>query len=49
LLRNGVIDIETALGYSTNPGNLRLQLADYIEDSGEKSSEGVPAEVGIER
>ncbi len=29
LIRNGTIDMETGLTYSTNPGNLRLELADY--------------------
>ncbi len=31
LIRSGVIDIETGLSYSTNPGNLRLHLADLLE------------------
>lgn len=31
-IRSGVIDMETGLGYSTNPGNLRLEIADYAED-----------------
>ncbi len=35
LIRAGTIDIETGLSYSTNAGNLRLQLADLLEqDSG---------------
>jgi len=29
LIRNGTIGLETGLAYSTNPGNLRLQLADF--------------------
>jgi twitching motility protein PilT len=28
LVRTGIIDLETGLAYATNPGNLRLQLAD---------------------
>ncbi|MFB3922078.1 MAG: type IV pilus twitching motility protein PilT [Terriglobia bacterium] len=28
LIRSGVIDMETGLSYATNPGNLRLQMAD---------------------
>jgi twitching motility protein PilT len=28
LIRSGVVDMETGLAYSTNPGNLRLQIAD---------------------
>jgi twitching motility protein PilT len=36
LIRDGTVDYETAMGYSTNPGNLRLELADYVE--GEESA-----------
>ena len=31
-IRAGVIEMETGLSYSTNPGNLRLQLADLLEN-----------------
>ena len=31
LVRTGVVDLETALSYSTNAGNLRLELADVAE------------------
>ncbi|HKQ86948.1 MAG TPA: PilT/PilU family type 4a pilus ATPase [Candidatus Acidoferrales bacterium] len=35
LIRAGVIDMDTGLSYATNAGNLRLQLADLLEqDSG---------------
>src|SRR6202035_1173816 len=34
LIRAKVIDLETGLSYSTNAGNLRLQLADLIERDG---------------
>jgi twitching motility protein PilT len=34
LLRAGTIDSDTALAYSTNPGNFRLQIADYLEANG---------------
>jgi twitching motility protein PilT len=30
LIRAGTIDVETGLGYATNPGNLRLELADFV-------------------
>jgi twitching motility protein PilT len=30
LIRAGTIDLETGLGYATNPGNLRLELADFV-------------------
>jgi hypothetical protein len=29
LVREGTVDFETGMGYSTNPGNLRLELADF--------------------
>ena len=32
LIRAGTIDLETGLSYSTNPGNLRLELADFSEE-----------------
>jgi twitching motility protein PilT len=35
LIRSGVVDLETGLTYATNAGNLRLELADFIE-SGSK-------------
>jgi hypothetical protein len=31
LIRSGVIDLDTGVAASTNPGNLRLLLADLIE------------------
>ena len=34
LVREGVIDLRVALAYSTNEGNLRLQLADVAEEQG---------------
>jgi twitching motility protein PilT len=48
LLRAGTIDFDTAMAYSTNPGNLRLELADLLDDSG-KAKDRAPAEVEIER
>jgi twitching motility protein PilT len=32
MIRNGQVDFEAALSYSTNAGNLRLELADYLEN-----------------
>jgi len=29
LIPGGVVDFETGLGYATNPGNFRLELADF--------------------
>jgi len=31
-IREGVIDFDTGMSYATNAGNLRLQLADYLDD-----------------
>jgi twitching motility protein PilT len=47
-VRGGVVDLETGLGYATNPGNLRLELADFIE-SKPADAEGSPAEVEVQR
>ena len=33
MARAGTISVASALGYSTNHGNLRLQLSDMIEES----------------
>jgi twitching motility protein PilT len=38
--REGAITIDTALGYSTNQGNLRLALSDLIEEAEAASSVG---------
>jgi twitching motility protein PilT len=32
LIRTGVVDYETGLQFSTNAGNMRLELADYLEN-----------------
>ena len=42
-IRSGLIDMEAGLSYSTNPGNLRLQLADLLEEgSGIPSGQSRP-------
>ena len=33
LIRAGVLDLETGLAYATNPGNLRLSLADVADET----------------
>ena len=33
LIRAGIVDFETGLSYSTNAGNLRLEMADYLDGS----------------
>jgi twitching motility protein PilT len=48
LLRAGIIDSDTALGYSTNPGNFRLELADLL-DAAAKDSDRAPTGVEVER
>jgi twitching motility protein PilT len=51
-IRNGTVDFETGITYSTNAGNLRLELADYVENpetaSPNKSADQT-TEVEIER
>jgi len=49
LLRAGIIDFDTALGYSTNPGNFRLEVADFLESTGSAKTDPAPAEVEVER
>jgi twitching motility protein PilT len=41
LLRAGTIDYDTALAYSTNPGNFRLEVADFLEANGKAEPVGV--------
>jgi twitching motility protein PilT len=43
LMRAGTIDFDTALAYSTNPGNFRLEVADFLEANGK------PEPVEVER
>src|SRR5260370_35984012 len=31
-IRAGIVEVETGLTYSTNAGNLRLEMADFLED-----------------
>jgi hypothetical protein len=31
MIRNRVVDMETGCAFATNPGNLRLELADFVE------------------
>lgn len=33
MIREGILDLETGLGYATNSGNLRLELADMADSS----------------
>src|SRR5258707_7046993 len=50
--RQGLVDIETALSYASNAGNLRLELQDYLDDP--KNRKALPrgaqaTEIEIER
>ena len=38
LIRDGTIDFETGMAYATNPGNLRLELADYAPPAEEPAA-----------
>jgi twitching motility protein PilT len=49
LLRAGIIDLETALAYSTNPGNLRLELADLVDADASAKTDPASDEVEVER
>src|ERR1700720_3670608 len=50
LLRAGTIDFDTAIAYSTNAGNFRLEVADFLEASANsKNSSTSLSEVEIER
>jgi twitching motility protein PilT len=50
LLRAGTIDYDTALAYSTNPGNFRLEVADFLESGGNaKETDRAATEVEVER
>jgi twitching motility protein PilT len=48
LLRAGTIDFDTALAYSTNPGNFRLEVADFLEGGGVRKAQAA-TEVEVER
>src|SRR5215467_7671370 len=32
MIRSGIVDFETGMSYATNAGNLRLEMADYIDE-----------------
>jgi twitching motility protein PilT len=53
LIRAGVVDFETGLTFSTNAGNLRLEMADYLDErSNQKEKASNPNEtvdIEIER
>lgn len=56
LMRSGELDIDTAMSYASNPGNLRLQISDLLEEKRErprgfavKETLGGPGGLEIER
>jgi len=44
LIRIGIIDFQTGCTYATNPGNLRLELADFLEDQPKPKQESQVAQ-----
>jgi len=46
LIRAGTIDLETGLGYATNPGNLGLELADLDEGTPSRTARATSVEEG---
>jgi twitching motility protein PilT len=48
MIRNGQVDFEAALSYSTNAGNLRLELADFLENPRAGAAKKKPSETEIE-
>ena len=43
LVRAGTIDFETGMAYATNPGNLRLQMSDFLEENAANVEKKAPA------
>jgi len=51
-VRAGTVDFETALGFATNAGNLRLEMQDYLDDPRNRKAAaraGLKTEIDIER
>jgi twitching motility protein PilT len=52
LIRAGIIEFGTGLSFSTNAGNLRLEIADFLEEGQKQTTAGNPSsatEIEIER
>ncbi|MDP9146980.1 MAG: PilT/PilU family type 4a pilus ATPase [Acidobacteriota bacterium] len=50
MIRHDLVEFESGLSYATNPGNLRLELADYLENPKAATEKKKPeTEVEIER
>jgi len=48
LVRKGIVEFETGLAFASNPGNLRLELADFTEPRGSRTAAQAPAANNIE-
>ena len=48
LIRAGTVDLEVGLSYSSNAGNLRLSLTDFVEEQAAQAA-GQPAEQVVEK
>ncbi|HYK39831.1 MAG TPA: ATPase, T2SS/T4P/T4SS family, partial [Candidatus Eremiobacteraceae bacterium] len=44
MIRSDVVDFETALGFATNPGNLRLEMQDYLDEPRSRKKQPVREE-----
>jgi twitching motility protein PilT len=52
LIREGIVDFETGISYSSNAGNLRLEMADYVEERRNKptaNTSNQATEIEVER
>ncbi|HKW61028.1 MAG TPA: PilT/PilU family type 4a pilus ATPase [Candidatus Acidoferrum sp.] len=51
MIRSGIVEFETGMSYSTNAGNLRLEMADYIDEQRNAASSATSSgtEIEIER
>ena len=52
LIRAGVVEFETGKSFATNPGNLRLEMADFVEEHATGTPSAGPngsTEIEIER
>jgi len=51
MIRAGIVEFDTGMSYSTNAGNLRLEMADFLEGSQSSvlSGNASGTEIEIER
>jgi len=49
-IREDLVDFETAMGFATNAGNLRLEMQDYLDDPKNRKARAFKeTEIEIER